>query len=152
MIGQINISLIRKVGIALEDAPGGGIYARVVESRRFVNDIDLRYFLQQLGKYGRLDSIMIEAHGRRRLDVGDFEFLHVLKHIQTDKLAFGYLPDVNYSDYDKGPWDSGRDQDYRLGRNIGLAVRSELQLCMVRRNLNRSPKDKKPGKGKKVKH
>ncbi|MCJ1248787.1 hypothetical protein MMC30_006006 [Trapelia coarctata] len=93
MIGPINLSMIRDVGIFLDDALPSLTPDVDVRRRRYINDQNLRCCLGLLAKHGQLQRIKLEIHGRRRLgwNTEDAGFLGQLKAIKADCVFFGRL-------------------------------------------------------------
>ena len=126
-IGPINIAMLHDVGISFEDATPSQAPDTPVYSRRYVNDVHLRYSIQLLAKYSHLDHLKLELLGRRRLSYNDFEFLAALRKLRTKRLGFGFLHESDeYSATQVTRWNP-----FARGHNIGEAERLELERVMV---------------------
>ncbi|KAI5364000.1 hypothetical protein Slin15195_G096550 [Septoria linicola] len=105
-IGPTNTALIRKMSFMLEDAvPCLNPSMRTNEERRFVHDDDLMSVLRHLGNHGRLQTLHLHFHGRRRVDRTDDRFLDYMKRLKADIVKF-----VDWPPESKYPRSSKQDE------------------------------------------
>lgn len=83
-IGPVNIGLIRKVDLTLDDATRTLAMDQDSEERRFVNDVDVLEILRLLGKYGKLATLELSMRSRRNIVNGDTHFIHALRRVKVD--------------------------------------------------------------------
>ncbi|KAF2753715.1 hypothetical protein EJ05DRAFT_169601 [Pseudovirgaria hyperparasitica] len=96
-IGPRNLAAIRKLSITLEDAnPSSAPHEYDAESRRFVHDEHLFECLRQLARGAQLKWLRLSFQGRRRVGMGDHQFVGILKTIRTDKLDITPNPRYSY--------------------------------------------------------
>ncbi|KAK4548883.1 hypothetical protein LTR36_008656 [Oleoguttula mirabilis] len=93
IIGPMNTGLIRNVSLQLEDAiPCLNPDKMSHEDRRFVHDDTLMSILRHLGDHGNLQKLMLNFHGRRRVETTDERFLTNLKRVKADHVEFVKYP------------------------------------------------------------
>ncbi len=128
MIQGANISMMRDVGIYLDDALPS--LAPDVRGRRYINDGNLMGCLNLLAKHGQLQRIKLQIHGRRRLgwSFEDTMFLTELKKVKADKVGFGFLDEP---DERSDEW-AIRTNPYTRGRNVERLMVPILRKSMVR--------------------
>jgi len=128
MIQGTNISMMRDVGVYLDDALPS--LAPDVRRRRYINDRNLMGCLDLLAKHSQLQHVKLQIHGRRRLgwSFEDTAFLTALKKIKADKVGFGFLDET---DERSDEW-AVRPYSYTRGRNIERLMVPILRNSMVR--------------------
>ena len=124
-IGPENTSLMKNIGLNLEDATPSGHPGTTMNSRRFEKNKDLYWILKCLGRYGKLEKVKLGFSGRRTLQFRGVNapFLYALGAVKTDVLGFG---DPHTDPEKKDHWD-------RIGYSrIDDSLKNTLEGVMVR--------------------